>query len=192
MKVQGGRALRKNNWRLDRDDYFVVPQREIRIDRRDPGRGFRHLITVAQLRAFVELLPDWGEVAVGLHAIVLDRGHNNLMGWHHSRVVAVCGWEHEIWWTDTAPAFVDEHRSLLDLLEVQYEQRKGSFEVRWTEAQARAFQLLHILTHELGHHHDQMTTRTRHSPARGEEYAERYAHRVMEVVWPPYIQTFGL
>jgi hypothetical protein len=54
-KVQSGRTLRKNNWRLDRDDHFAVPQVEIRIDRRDPGRGYRHLITVAHLR----LLPDW-------------------------------------------------------------------------------------------------------------------------------------
>jgi hypothetical protein len=91
MKVQGGRALRRNNWRPDRNDYVVVPQSDIRIDRRDPGRGFRHLITVAQLRAFVALLPDWDDVAVGLRAVVLDSGGDDRMGWFDLGIVAgVC------------------------------------------------------------------------------------------------------
>ena len=62
----------------------------------------------------------------------------------------------------------------------------------WTEAQARAFQLLHILPHELGHHHDRMTTRTRRYAARGEPYAEEYANRVLDDVWPAYISRFGI
>lgn len=214
MKVSGGRVQKKNNWRLDRDDYFAVPQAEIRIDRRDPAWGHRHLITVAQLRTFVDLLPDWDEVAVGLRAIVLDSA-DDCMGWHDRGVVAVCAWEQGLWWELAEMDWVREHHGVLERIGVNHRVLtddevfesfweglnppsnartcKGQFaEIRWSEPQARAFQLLHVLPHELGHHHDRMTTRSRRQSARGEAYAERYAHRVMEVVWPAYAGTFGL
>jgi hypothetical protein len=214
MKVRDGRVQKKNNWRLDRDDYFAVPQAEIRIDRRDPAWGCRHLITVAQLRAFLDLLPDWDEIAVGLRAIVLDSA-DDCMGWHDRGVVAVCAWEHELWWELADLDWVTDHQGVLERLGVRHralsaeeafervwagvgppkDARKPTrqfAEVRWSEAQARAFQLLHILPHELGHHHDRMTTRSRRQSARGESYAERYAHRVMEVVWPAYAAAFGV
>lgn len=157
---------KKNTWRLDRDDYFTVPQPEVRIDRRDPAWGHRHLITVAQLRAFLDPLPDWDELAVGLRAFVLDSA-DDCTGWHDRGVVAVCAWEQELWWTEAYPAFVKEHRALFDLLTIECEQRGEYVEVPWTEEQARAFQLLHILTRELGDHHDRMTTHSRRDSARG-------------------------
>jgi len=213
MKVRDGRVQKKNNWRPDRDDYFAVAQTEIRIDRRDPAWGCRHLITVAQLRAFLELLPDWDEVAVGLRAIVLDSADDS-MGWHDRGVVAVCAWSHEVWWELAEWDWVKDHQGVLEHLGVSHralsteeaferilaivgprfarQPTRQFAEVRWSEAQARAFQLLHVLPHELGHHHDRMTTRSRRQPARGENYAERYAHRVMEVVWPAYAAAFGV
>ena len=190
MRVRDGRVQKKNNWRLDPDDYFAVPQSEIRIDRRDPAVGRRHLITVAQLRSFLELLPDWDEVAVGLRAVVLDSA-DDCMGWCAPGVVAVCAWEQELWWTDADPDFISDHTAIFDLLGVEPERLGDRWEIRWTEGQARAFQLLHILTHELGHHHDRMTTRTQAVAARGEDYAERHAHRVMQDVWPAYANTLG-
>jgi hypothetical protein len=36
-----------------------------------------------------------------------------------------------------------------------------------------------------------MTTRTRRSGARGEPYAEAYANRVLDRVWPAYSRRFG-
>ena len=65
--------------------------------------------------------------------------------------------------------------------------------VRWSEPSARAYQLLHILLHELGHHHDRMTTRSRPDrPPRGEPYAEAYAHRHEALIWERYLERFGL
>ena len=52
--------------------------------------------------------------------------------------------------------------------------RGGGYD-SWTEGQARAFQLLHVFLHELGHHHDLITTRRQLRGGRGEAYAERYA-----------------
>jgi len=151
-KVRNGRVLKKHNWRLDPDDYNVVPQSEIRLVRRRPCEGSRHLVSIAQLRTFVGLLPDWDEVAVGLDAIVLDSADD-------------CAGSY-------APGVV--------------------LEVRWTEPQARAYQLLHILPHELGHHHDRITTRSRRRSSRGEPYAEAYANRVLEQVFPSYARAFDL
>jgi hypothetical protein len=211
MRVRDGRVLKKNNWRLDAGDYRALPQGEIRLDRRRPSDGYRHLMTIADLRRFVALLPDWDEVAIGLDAIVLDSA-TDCAGWCGPGVVAICAWPHDLWdwWT---PEMVDEHREILDLLQVERvpveesrEHRElldelaalavrakavpGALELRWTEPQARAYQLLHILPHELGHHHDRITSRARRTAGRGEPYAEAYAHSVLERVWPAYARAF--
>ena len=217
MKVRDGRVLKKNNWRLDPGDYRVPPQDEIRLDRRRPPDGSRHLITIAQLRKFIALLPDWDEVAVGLDAILLDSA-TDCAGWCGPGVVAICAWNHDLWdWWSAE--MVDEHRHILDLLDVErvpieassehqehvewldatltafgYRSaaRLGDIELRWTEPQARAYQLLHILPHELGHHHDRITSRAGRNLGRGEPYAEAYANHVLEQIWPLYGQAFQI
>ena len=214
MKVKNGRVLKKNNWRLDPGDYRALTQQEIRLDRRRPPEFSRHLITIAQLRTFIELLPDWDEVAIGLDAIVLDSA-DDCAGWYAPGVVAVCAWYAGLWdwWS---PKMEAEHRHILDLLgvervpieeSIEYREFYDEFpelgvrasglpadhvEVRWTEPQARAYQLLHILPHELGHHHDRITTRSRRQTARGEPYAEAYANTVMEQIFPAYARVFEL
>src|SRR3954467_10975547 len=213
MKVRDGRVLKKHNWRLDPGDYRALPQDEIRLDRRRPPEGSRHLITLAELRRFSELLPDWDEVAVGLDAIVLDSA-TDLRRLVRTRRRGICAWDHDPW--DWWSADMEhEHRPILDLLAVErvpitesaehaevvddlralgvhVARPLGEVEVRWTEAQARAYQLLHILPHELGHHHDRMSTHSRRNAARGEPFAESYAHRVLERVWPTYPRAFEL
>lgn len=114
------------------------------------------------------------------------------MGWNRDGVVAVCAWDRNLWWNDADTWFVREHAAILDLLDVDVQQVGPRTEIRWTEQEARAFQLLHILPHELGHHRDQFTTRTQRSAARGETYAEAYALRTMEAIWPDYTRTFGI
>jgi hypothetical protein len=102
MKVRDGRVLKKNSWRLDPGDYRALAQSEIRLDRRRPPDGARHLITIAELRQFLALLPDWDEVAVGLDAIVLDSA-TDCAGWCGPGVVAICAWPHDLWdWWSSA------------------------------------------------------------------------------------------
>ncbi len=168
-------------------------------------------MTISELRAFIDLLPEWDDVAVGLQAIVLDThdDEDSCMGWYGDGVVAICAWEREVWWDVVEEEFLTEHSEILTRLDVarrllaapEVEALLGAqpsssprrfFEVRWTEGQARAFQLLHILPHELGHHHDRMTTRRRRRMGRGERYAEAYAERVLERVWPLYTSAFEL
>lgn len=190
-RVRDGRVQKKQNWALDRVDYRVLRQDEIRLDRRDPGPGYRHLLTLNQLREFLNLLPVWDEVAIGLDAIVLDtRSDPEILGRHTEGVVAVCAWERELWSVGDL-SFVSSAFELLKTLDVKGRVLPGDrYELRWTEAQARAFQLLDVLPHELGHHHDRITSRRQRTAGRGEPYAEWYAAQVRETVWPAYTTMF--
>ena len=191
-RVRDGRVQKKQNWALDRHDYFALQQDEIRIDRRNPGKGYRHLVTVEQLRAFIRLLPEWDELAIGLDAIVLDAYDPTAFGRHREGIVMLSAWERSLW-TRYSSRFVEQEAELLRLLDVETRPLRGDRqELRWTEAQARAFQLLDVLPHELGHHHDRMTSRRQRRIGRGEPYAERYAERVREAIWPEYGRRFGI
>ena len=49
-----------------------------------------------------------------------------------------------------------------------------------------------VLLHELGHHHDQMTSPGQRRVTRGESYAEQYARRYEKQVLSAYRQVFKL
>ena len=188
-KVVGGRALRKNNWAETPGADWGLPQ--ITIDRERPGRGHRHLLGKRDIERFIALLPDWEELSDGLTTIVLAAGERGLDGWHRRGMVAICAWPREQWET-VADWYYDDHEALLARLGVEVEAVPGGQRLKWTEPQARAYQLVHILLHELGHHHDRMTTRSQGRAARGEPYAERYALRYEAQIWDAYLREFGL
>ncbi len=58
------------------------------------------------------------------------------------------------------------------------------------EASVKGFQLMHILLHELGHHHDRMTTKSQAEAARGEAFAEEYSLRRTDHLWNAYFREF--
>src|ERR1700754_4133695 len=122
------------------------------------------------MRTYLRLLPEWDRVAVGLRAVVFSAA-TDCDGWYSSGVVGLCNWPRELW--HPAPLeFVDEHADLLERLGVELgDAQDDERELRWTEEQARAYLLLHVFPHELGHHHDRMTTARKASTARGEPYA---------------------
>ena len=187
-KVKGGRVQKKNNWEPT-PRYEGGSQRYPAFDRRRPREGYRHLLKRRDLEHFIDLLPDWDDLAVGLEAVVLDDDEG--MGWHDTGSVGICAWDDDLWWTGADPDFVAEHRDVCGLLGVDYSEDDGKWVVRWTEGQARAFQLLHVFLHELGHHYDRMTTRSKRGTARGEPYAEAYARRYFDRIWDGYLREFG-
>ncbi len=81
---------------------------------------------------------------------------------------------------------------MLDRLGVRSHEIKNGVMCEFTELQARAYQLLHILLHELGHHHDRMTTKSKVRASRGEPYAENYALVHEARIWEQYQKTFGV
>jgi len=188
--VKKGRVQKKNNW-TPTPGYYNSEQALPLIDRKRPGEGYRHLLKRRDVQEFIAILPDWEELSKGLNAIVLAP-HEDAMGWHEPGVVHVCAWEQELWWEDTVPAFVDDHREIFEWLGVVVEKQGGFLVTKWTEGQACAFQLLHVLLHELGHHHDRMTTRSQRSASRGEGFAENYARQYEARIWDEYLRRFGL
>lgn len=121
-----------------------------------------------------------------------------MLGWHDPGVVAICAWESNLdgeWDND----FIDEHRQVLDRLGVEREpiyddDRRADPSAqlcRFTETSARGFQLMAVFLHELGHHHDRMTTKSKVAASRGENYAKEYANRYAEQIWNEYLDAFG-
>jgi hypothetical protein len=187
--VRGGKVQYKNRWERSRgwqNHRQDVPA----IDRARPGAGCRHLLRKADVERFLALLPDWDELSRGVDVILLAEGGGS-MGWYQDGLVAVCAWERELAW-ESDIKWLEEHRTELERLGVPIERRrKGLRWLGWTERTAKAFQLVHILLHELGHHHDRMTTRSRRECARGESYAERYALEHADRIWDAYVAEFG-
>ena len=190
-RVRGGTVQWKNR-RSPTASYWNAPQALPVIDRQRPGEGYRHVLLVRHVQRFIELLPDWRELSRGLNAIVLAPGESYTMGWHSRGVVAVCAWERRLWqeWNSD---FVEWHREPLNRLGVPIDRPDacGLTRCHFTEHTARGFQLLHILLHELGHHHDRMTTRSRLRPGRGEMYAEEYSMEYASRIYERYFEEFG-
>ena len=188
-QVVGGRVQKKNNpeWTAN---YYTTPPPSLIIDRQRPGKGYRHLLLQRDVETFIRLLPEWAELSRGLNAIVLAPGEYTLNGWHTPGVVGVCAWEADLWIGYAAPHYED-HKAVFDRFGVQSHEVKNGIMCEFTEAQARAYQLLHILLHELGHHHDRMTTKSKVRASRGEPYAEQYALAYEARIWEQYQEVFG-
>lgn len=190
-KVRNGKVARKNRTALSAH-YSQVRQEKTVIDRLRPGDGFKHFLTIADVRQFIDILPDWEELSYGLDAIILDEG-GSAMGWHWDGIVAICAWERELV-TEWDNDFVLEHAEILDQLGVDREpmpdDASGTM-CYFTESSIKGFQLMHILLHELGHHHDRMSTRTKRASARGEAYAENYAMKYAQELWGAYFRVFN-
>jgi hypothetical protein len=189
-KVRDGKVQRKNRWR-ETPNCYNSEQPEPVIDRQRPGWGYRHLVRKEDLRRFIRLIPNWNEISIGLNVLILARGNEGYMGWHRRGLVALCGWNRNII-HHTDHDWYLEHKAILEKLEVPCVRQSDDWELQFTEATARAFQLIHILIHELGHHHDRMTTGSKRDACRGEGYAEAYARRFEDLLLARYRNEFPL
>ncbi len=188
--VRGGKPLRKNRTDLS-PHYSQTDVSGLVIDRRRPGPGYRHVLTIQDVRRFLDLLPDRETLLEGLRAIVLDEGSDEHLGWCDRHSIAVCAWERDLecMWRKE---FLSEHAEILQRLGVEQSHESGPYvRCRFTPASARGFLLMHILLHELGHHRDRMTNRSRSRCVRGEQFAEEYANRLADRLWNRYYAEFG-
>jgi hypothetical protein len=136
-------------------------------------------------------LPDWAELCGGLNGIVLAPGDSGVFGYHRPGVVHICAWEKDLWITLSKEG-VEQERYFLDRFGVACEPTEDEVLCKFSEAMARAHQLLATLLHELGHHHDRMTTRSKSGASRGEGYAQEYAKKYTEQIWTRYLDVFGM
>jgi hypothetical protein len=189
-RVVRGKVQRKNRWSPTPNYYNSSQDRPV-VDRRRPGRLHRHILYKQDVLRFIDLLPDWAELSIGLNAVVLAPAGYNVDGWHRPGVVAVCAWRRELWY-ETDRAWFEAHRPVLERIGVPCEDIEGGDVLcQWTEGTIRAYQLLHVLLHELGHHRDRMTTRSKKDACRGESFAEQYALDYADRIWDRYVVEFG-
>ena len=190
-EVTGGRVQKKNNWEIS-PNYYDTPQVMPVIDRKRPGKGYRHILKKRDIYDFIGILPDWPELSRGLNAVVLAPGDFSLYGYHVPGVVHVCAWAENLW-IECEPFYYERDQAILERLGVPCLPTNNNIYIcRFNESTARAFQLLEILLHELGHHHDRITTRSQRRASRGEPYAEEYARRYQAQIWDDYQRRFEL
>lgn len=190
-KVVKGRVQKKNNWDLSPDYYDAPLPGTVVVDRKRPGEGYKHILNKNDIYRFLEMLPDWKNLAVGLNAVVLAPGDERMDGYHAPGVVHVCAWEAGLW-RDTPKGYYEAHQDIFERLGVVSEETaEGEYLCKFDEPAVRGYQLLHILLHELGHHHDRMTTRAQKRSSRGEKYAEEYARLHEAAIWQQYQKAFS-
>jgi hypothetical protein len=188
--VVGGRPLRKNRHTLT-PNYRLAEQPWLVVDRDRPGSGYRHVLRRADIENFIALIADWGELSIGLKAIVLAERDSSYFGWYDQRgIIFICAWERDLW-IELPQSFFEEKHSVFDGLQIDCELRRTVVLCKFNEEQVRAFQLLEVFLHELGHHVDRMATKSRLHCARGEGYAECFARSLQSAVWERYMERFG-
>jgi hypothetical protein len=188
-KVRDGKVQRKNR-------HIPTTHQGYVLDRRPPGKGYTHVLSKKNLQDFIDLLPDWHVYSERLERIVLAPGDSTCDGYHqfHRREgtgsISLCAWEKQLW-TPVAKQYFADHKPHFQALGLSFDTTPLTHVLcRFTIAQARAFTLLHVFLHELGHHYDRLTRRNTHS-GRGEEFAESFANRRFDDLLPRYIARFG-
>lgn len=190
-KVKDGIVQHKNNWDKTPNIFNSEFQNPV-FDKERPGPGYKHLIKKKELYEFIDMIPDWRELSFGLNAVLLASGDERLLGWYGSGVVAICAWERHIPWDECTEGFYKEHSDILNKIGVPCEKQGKYWALDFTEKTAKAFQLIHVFIHELGHHHDRMTTRYKKRSGRGEPYADNYAKNHEDEILEKYRDKYNL
>lgn len=163
--------------------------RELIIRREPPGKGFRHFLTRKIVSSFIELLPQWNDITQGLDYILLARAEPGCDGWYDGKVVAISAWEQDCW-RSVPSDYYAEHKLVLKRLDVETVKIGQNYLCKFNPSSVKAFQLLHVLLHELGHHFDRISSSSKRDSSRGELYAEKYATSYEELIWKSYGDRF--
>jgi len=186
-KVKSGRVQHKNRHRLTTHEGCV-------FHRESPGNGFCHVVTKRDVRAFIDIIRDWNDLSERLERIVLakhDENDGTYEFFHREETGAIFlhAWPEDLW-TELSTSYFTAHQEIFERLGVSSERLKNGVMCRFTDAQARAYMLLHVFVHELGHHYDYIHQKHRGS-TKGEDYAERFANNRFDQLYPEYVRVFG-
>jgi hypothetical protein len=190
-KVAGGQVLRKNNHKLT-PNFWNTAQKDVQIHVEKPGKGFKHFLNKRDVIKFILIIPEWDVLSKDLDAVVLSPGGGGVDGYYNNDgVIEICAWEKEQDILLNSKYFI-EHKELFERLKIKSEQRGKMYFCEFSKDQIKAFQLLHILLHELGHHIDRITTRSKNQSSRGEDFAETFAFAAEEEMFNTYQEAFKI
>ncbi|MCG8426998.1 MAG: hypothetical protein MI754_06550 [Chromatiales bacterium] len=184
----GGLTQRKNNHLKTAREGYVV-------DRVRPDKGYKHVITKKDIHDFTDLIPDWDDISIGIKSVILDAGSSAFDGLYRhfsyegTGIIWLSAWP-EALWTEFTDDYFSEHQWHFDRLGVVYEKRGDDWLCHFTKSQAKAFMLLHIFLHELGHHIDKLRSRKQNVMRGGETFAEQYANTMFTELWAAYVGKF--
>jgi len=190
-KVAGGKPLRKNNHKVT-PNFWNTEQEFVQIDEEKPGKGFKHFLKKKDIIKFLEIIPNWNMLSKHLDAIVLTYGGFGYDGYYNNNgVICISAWEKD------RDILVNEnyyhaHKELFERLGVESTKQSAGYFCEFTIDQIKAYQLLHILLHELGHHYDRIKTKSKYKAARGEDYAETFAFDNEKLIWKRYQEAFNV
>jgi hypothetical protein len=191
-KVVGGKVQKKHNDRPTHN-YYDYKEPQLVIDRRRPGPGARHLLKVEDIKSFIEIIPNWAELSQGIDAIALLPIDNDTFGSYNLRgVIKVRAWPTKMW-IELDDDLDDRKGWLIRNLEVETEDLShGGYLAKFTENQAKGFQLLGTFLHELGHHVDRMNCKSKHDCPGGEPFAIHFEQEMQQKIWPAFLKRFPL
>ncbi|VGO16532.1 hypothetical protein PDESU_05123 [Pontiella desulfatans] len=187
--VRNGTVQKKNNHTYTYADKFV-------ISRNTAWRGYRHVVTKRDVHDFLEIVPDWEHGHHGVECIHLSGGSKEVWGSYkyfydtRTGIIILPAWHKEFWF-DINAWYFEKNRYIFEKLRLSYDRNGDDYHCRFTTKKAKAFMLLHVFLHELGHHLDRMNTKARKEPVRGEEFADQYADQTCERIWDAYCDRFG-
>lgn len=190
-RVLGSATWSKNNRALT-PSYWNTRQAELVIDVQKAGKGFKHFLKKRDVSKFIELIPNWRELSYGLDAIVLTTGGEDYDGiYDNNGVICISAWEKK---QDVSmnSSYFHDHKALFDRLGIRYRKIQDGYYCEFNSDQIRAYQLLHVLLHELGHHVDRMRTKSKNQAARGEQFAESFAFEHEKQMLIKYQDAFGV
>lgn len=188
-RIKKGTAQKKNRHTLT-PNYWNTYQDDIQIDIQNPGKGYKHFLKKRDIKQFLKILPNREEIDIEFDAVLLAYGRYDTDGWYRNGVIGICAWSKEMT-EEYSLGYFNAHKDIFDRLGVQYEVKKDYVICHFTENQIKAYQLLHILLHEIGHHHDRISTKSKRRCARGEGYAESYALKYERIIWDRYFEHFS-
>jgi len=189
--VKNGKVQKKHNHKVTptvRNTKASYPM----VAKEKPGEGHKHFLTKKDILEFIDLLPDWEILSEGLKTIVLSMAYYNADALcTECGIIEICSWPREKW-IKCSKIYYDDHKDLFCKLNVECVKDAKNYLCKFDTNQIKAFQLLHLLLHELGHHHDRMTTKKRKHSSRGEHFAEEYARKYEAQIWNDYLKRFNL
>lgn len=188
-KIKNGRVSNKNR-NIETSNYWNTRQDEILIDIQKPGKGYKHFLKKRDIKQFWNIIPDKEKIGIELDAIVLAEGNNTYDGWYQNGVICICAWEKEMS-REMNYKYFEDHKDLFERLEVKYILKKDYVICDFNENQIKAFQLLRVMTHEIGHHIDRIRTRTRRTCPRGEVFAFNFEKVYEKKIWNKYFEYFS-
>lgn len=180
--------MRKKNRTVLSPDIYVHEPDELLIKRTRPIAGHFHAVSATDVRRFVRLIDDWEEVASAVRAVILTPGGDYCYGrYNNAGIIKLDAWP------KCGPHYVPSRKKwLIEQIGLGPMPEGQTYMISdITKEQVRCYLLLGTFLHELGHHIDRMSTRSKLDAANGEPAAIRYEQMRQRELWKPYCGEFG-